>query len=280
MIVRIPKIVPETPAWADTFGVDVYGIFAGITVGEASQMLRWIEPGPFQMGSPESELGRYGDEGPRHEVTIPNGFWLGQTPVTQAFYQAVIGQNPSRFQGDTQRPVEKVNWDDVVAFCDRLNQLLSELGDLHARLPSEAEWEYACRAGTTEALYNGKELTSESGACPNLEELAWYGANSGNTTHPVAQKRPNDWGLHDMLGNVWEWCEDVWHDNYTGAPTDGSAWAGDGRDRVSRGGGWLSNARYCRCACRRRRGPGLRFVFLGFRLVLAVSVKEDIRPFS
>ncbi len=225
-------------------------------------------------------MGRWIAEGPQHKVTIPNGFWLGQTPVTQAFYEAVIGQNPSGFQGDTQRPVENVSWEDVVAFCDRLNQLLSELGDLHARLPSEAEWEYACRAGMTAALYNGKELTSETEACPNLAELAWYYANSGNTTHPVAQKRPNDWGLHDMLGNVLEWCQDAWHDNYTGAPADGSAWAGEGRFRVSRGGSWAHHARDCRCACRLYQGPGNRNHNLGFRLVLAVSVKEDIRPFS
>ncbi len=279
MIVRIPKIVPETPAWAETFGVDVYGIFAGVTVGEAPQLLRWIEPGSFQMGSPEGELGRWSGEGPQHEVTIRNGFWLGQTPITQAFYEAVIGKNPSGFQGDGRRPVETVSWHDAVACCGRLNQLLSELGDLHARLPSEAEWEYACRAGTTEALYNRQELTSESGACPNLDELAWYYANSGNTTHPVGQKLPNAWGLYDMLGNVWEWCEDVWHDNYQGAPADGSAWTGEGAGRVARGGGWANRARSCRCGLRFGWGPGSRSD-LGFRLVLAVRVKEDIRPFS
>jgi formylglycine-generating enzyme required for sulfatase activity len=279
MIVRIPKVLPETPAWADTFGVDVYGIFAGITVGEASQMLRWIEPGPFVMGSPTDERGRWSDEGPQHDVTVLNGFWLGQTPVTQAFYEAVVGLNPSRFQGDARRPVENVSWDDAVVFCDRLNRLLSEPGDLHARLPSEAEWEYACRAGTKMALYSDKDLTDET-TCPDVGELAWYHANSENATHPVGQKLPNAWGLYDMLGNVWEWCEDAWHDNYMDAPTDGSAWLGEGTLRVSRGGSWAYPARLCRCAYRNLREPGLRFDFLGFRLVLAVRVKEDIRPFS
>ncbi len=279
MIVRIPKIVPEAPVWADTFGVDQCGLFAGVTVGESPQLLRWIEPGKLLMGSPENEVGRWNAEGPQHEVTIPRGFWLGQTPVTQAFYEAVIGKNPSRFQGDGRRPVENVSWEDVVAFCAKLNELLSELGDVSVRLPTEAEWEYACRAGTTAALYSDKPLTSETGACPNLEELAWYSANSGSTTHPVGQKAANVWGLYDMLGNVWEWCEDVWHNNYEGAPNDGSAWGGEGRSRVNRGGSWANRARNCRCAFRGCWEPGNRFAFLGFRLVLAASVNEDIRPF-
>lgn len=280
MIVRIPKTVPAAPAWADTFGVDVYGVFAGITVGQASHMLRWIEPGRFLMGSPEGELGRFGDEGPQHKVSIADGFWLGQTPVSQAFYEAVVGQNPSAFKGDGQRPVECVSWDDAVAFCAKLNHLLAETGDLHARLPSEAEWEYACRAGTTAALYNGKELTTESGACPNLEELAWCDANSKGSTHPVGEKQPNPWGLYDMLGNVWEWCEDVWHDDYTGAPVDGSAWRDEGRYCVYRGGSWAVNAKLCRCAYRSRWGTGERDEDLGFRFVLAFRVKEGIRPVS
>jgi len=280
MIVRIPKTVPAAPAWADTFGVDVYGIFAGITVGEASQMLRWIEPGPFLMGSPEGELGRWSAEGPQHHVRVSNGFWLGQTPVTQAFYEAVVGQNPSHFQGDARRPVEQVSWDDAVSFCDRLNHLPSELGDLHARLPSEAEWEYACRAGTTAPLYSGKKLTSEYEACPHLDELAWYDANSKSTTHPVGEKAPNAWGLYDMLGNVWEWCQDDWHGSYEGAPADGTAWTGEGGNRVHRGGGWASFARYCRCACRFHWEPGDRNFNLGFRFVLAFSVMEDIGPSS
>jgi formylglycine-generating enzyme required for sulfatase activity len=280
MIVKIPAIVPETPAWADTFGVDVYGIYAGVTVGETTQLLRWIEPGRFVMGSPDDELGRWDGEGPQHQVTIGRGFWLGQTPVTQEFYEAVMGTNPSHFQGDGQRPVENVSWDEAVAFCERLNKIYPELYDAQVRLPSEAEWEYACRAGTKEALYNGKELTTEQGRCPNLDELAWYSANSESTTHPVGEKQPNRWGLYDMLGNVWEWCEDAWHGSYQGAPTDGAAWAAEGSSRVLRGGGWAFGARGCRCAYRINWVRGYRYSNLGFRLVLASKVREESGPFS
>ncbi len=280
MTVKIPAVVPETPVWADAFGVDVYGVYAGVTVGELTQMLRWIEPGRFTMGSPDGELGRFENEGPQHEVTIRHGFWLGQTPVTQDFYEAVIGTNPSHFQGDGQRPVENVSWDEAMGFCERLNQIYPELRDAHVRLPSEAQWEYACRAETTAALYSGQELTTESGHCPNLEELAWYDENSKDTTHPVGDRRPNPWGLYDMLGNVWEWCEDGWHGNYDGAPADGAAWAAEGSHRVYRGGSWWNHARGCRCAYRFGWVRGIRCYYLGFRLVLASRFKEDAGPFS
>ena len=283
MIVRIPKTLPETPAWADTFGVDTHGLFAGIRVGQASQILRWIEPDSLMMGSPEDELGRWDDEGPQHEVTIPHGFWLGRTPVTQAFYEALTGSNPSHFEGDLQRPVENVSWEDAVAFCEQLNGLLPRDGNTHARLPTEAEWEYACRAGTRSALYSGEPLTSETGACSNLDELAWYDENSKGQTHPVGEKTPNDWGLYDMLGNVWEWCQDEWHGSYEGAPKDGSAWYsedGEGRYRVYRGGSWANGARFCRCAYRYYWPPDGRNFSVGFRLVLAAQVNRGTGPFS
>lgn len=270
--VRIPKIRPPTPAWAETFGVDRHGLFAGISVNDVEHLFRWIEPGRFRMGSPEHEMGRDNDEGPPHDVRIPRGFWIGRTPVTQQFYEAVAGNNPSRFQGDALRPVERVSWQDTQQFCRALSDRLAEREDAVARLPSEAEWEYACRAGTTEFLYSRQELTSETGACPNLNELAWYGKNSGNTTHPVAQKAPNAWGLYDMLGNVWEWCEDTWHDSYVDAPEDGSAWiTGQGSLRVYRGGSWANRARRCRCASRNYWLPGDLGNGVGFRLVLSLS---------
>jgi eukaryotic-like serine/threonine-protein kinase len=147
------------------------------------------------------------------------------------------------------------------------------------RLPSEAEWEYACRAGTTAALYSGQELTAQ-GHCPNLGKLAWYDENSKGTTQPVGDKYPNRWGLYDMLGNVWEWCEDGWHGSYQGAPSDGAAWAAEASDRVCRGGSWASRARRCRCAYRNDWGRGFRNLFLGFRLVLASRFMEDAGPFS
>ena len=173
--------------------------------------------------------------------------------------------------------MEQVGWEDAKAFCTKLNALLSEFGPVEVRLPTEAEWEYACRAGSAAALYSGKELTSETGACPNLEELAWYDKNSEATTHPVGQKLPNEWGLYDMLGNVWEWCEDAWHDSYEGAPDDGSPWVDEekGEYRVYRGGSWFSNARNCRCASRIIWFPDDRLNYQGFRLVLAPRSTES-----
>jgi len=278
--VKIPAVVPDPPAWAGGFGVDCHGVFAELVLGEGIQVLRWILPGEFTMGSPEGETGRWPDEWPQHKVLIGQGFWLGETPVTQAFYSAVTDRNPSTFKGG-ERPVETFSWDDAQVFCRRLTELLSVGQQDRVRLASEAEWEYACRAGTTSGMYSGKELTSKTGACPNLDELAWYDGNSGRTTHPVKGKLPNAWGLHDMLGNVWEWCEDEWHDTYDGAPADGSVWEDDddaeeeGRDRVVRGGGWNISARYCRCACRFRAEPVGRGRVLGFRLVLAPRSAED-----
>ena len=278
MIVRIPDIQPASTAWADTAGVDRWGMFAGVIVDDVTHLFRWIEPGEFLMGSPDDEFGRWEAEGPQHRVEIKNGFWIGQTPVTQEFYQAVAGKNPSGIQGKPRHPVEQVNWDDAVAFCDELNQVLGE-DAVTARLPSEAEWEYACRAGTRSALHNGQPLTSERGQCPNLDEVAWYLKNSENTTHPVGEKSPNAWGLYDMVGNVWEWCQDGWHGNYNGVPTDGSAWDGEDGIRVFRGGSWANRARYCRCASRDRWLSGNRISYSGFRLVLSSSSSED-SPFS
>ena len=290
---RIPLAPPEPPTWAGGFGADRYGVFAELVLGEVVHRLRWIDPGRFDMGSPQGEAERYSDEGPVHGVRIDDGFWLGETPVTQEFYKAVSGANPSRFaEGPKEadkRPVEQVSSADARAFCERLTGLLPEPREDVARLPSEAEWEYACRAGTGGALYapygeeEGQELTSMDGRCPNLDRLAWYGENSGRTTHPVKGKLPNHWGLYDMLGNVWEWCEDHWHNNYDGAPEDGSPWVDEGAEggatRVVRGGSWFIIARNCRCAYRSRFEPGIRLVFLGFRLVLAPSSTRASVPF-
>ena len=264
--ITLPAVVPDPPTWAGGSGADRYGVFAELVVGEVTHALRWIPPGSFEMGSPEGELGRRSAEGPRHTVRVPRGFWLGETPVTQALYEAVTDANPSRFKEDPEaaprRPVEQVSWDDARAFCARLTALLPAPRDEQVRLPTEAEWEYACRAGTDAGLYSGKELTSERGACKNLDELAWYDENSGGTSQPVKGKAANPWGLYDMLGNVWEWCEDEWHDSYDGAPDDGSAWVddteGEGAARVVRGGGWVGVARGCRCAARDGWEPGSR----------------------
>jgi formylglycine-generating enzyme required for sulfatase activity len=290
-------------AWATRFGWDRFGLFADFEVGGVTFSLRWIPPGEFVMGSPEDEPGRYSDEGPQHRVTIGRGFWLGATPVTQGQYAAVTGDRPSRFElaGD-QAPVERVSWQDSRDFCRTLAEKVTDFDtELSFRLPSEAEWEYACRAGTTSALYTGPLTIKGERNGPELDSIAWYGGNSGVDyeggydssdwpekqyehnragTHPVGEKDPNPWGLYDMLGNVWEWCQDVWHDNYEGAPSDDSAWGVEGGSRVHRGGGWLNRARDCRCAYRGYWGPGDCSILLGFRLVLAPRATGDAGPFS
>jgi formylglycine-generating enzyme required for sulfatase activity len=243
-----------------------------------------IPPGRFQMGSPDSEPGRFRDEGPVHEVTIHQPFFLKATEVTQGEWEALMGNNPSYFAncGDSC-PVERVSWWDAVAFCNALSRKegLEECysltgcrgtpgeGDFECtgvtfaglsckgyRLPTEAEWEYAARAGTNTPYYIGT----------SPDDAAWYGDNSGGQPHPVGKKQPNAWGLYDMLGNVGEWVQDWYHDSYTGAPSEGSAWESPaGSDRVIRGGSWFGNARYVRAAYRNGAHPGGRAGSIGFR---------------
>ena len=196
-----------------------------LRVGDVTQRLRWIPPGRFRMGSPEDEEGRYPDEGPRHEETIASGFWMFDTPCTQALWEAVMGENPSDFKGP-DRPVESVSWDQCQEFLKRLN---ARCTGLELKLPSEAQWEYACRAGTETPRYR-----------EDLNEIAWYSENSQGETHPVGQKVPNDWGLYDTLGNVWEWCEDVWTEDYN-KKKEARALAASAH-RVIRGGSWLDDA--------------------------------------
>ena len=184
-----------------------------------------IRPGSFDMGSDKGQPA----EKPVHKVTLKKAFYIGKYEVTQEQWQAVMGGNPSGFK-DTKKPVDSVSWNACRDFAAKL----SEKTGRKLSLPSEAEWEYACRAGsTTEFCYGDGEA--------GLGEYAWYSANSGRMTHLVGQKKPNKWGLHDMHGNVWEWCEDVWHDAYEGAPTDGSAWVEGGnkyRDQGASGRCW------------------------------------------
>jgi formylglycine-generating enzyme required for sulfatase activity len=218
-----------------------------------------LPAGQFLMGSADSDFNARDNEKPQHQVQV-NSFAIGKYPVTQAQYQAVMGTNPSYFKNNPQNPVERVSWNDAQAFCQKLSQITGKT----YRLPTEAEWEYACRAGTTTRFYFGDDASQ-------LGDYAWYSANSQNTTHPVGQKKqPNAWGLYDMIGNVWEWCEDDWHDNYIGAPRDGSAWIKNGNDNRSllRGGSWGLNPNSCRSAIRNfnyRRD--YRFNNYGFRVV-------------
>lgn len=217
---------------------------------------------------------------------IECGLWLFDTPVTQALWSAVMGENPSRFQS-LERPVEQVSWRDAQGFIERINQ---RLRGLELELPSEARWEYACRAGSEGAIYSGElEAMGDSNA-PALDPIAWYSGNSGegfeleqgadlsfysdrqyvneqSGTREVRGKRPNAWGLYDMLGNVWEWTEDTYQEGYEGAPADGLAWLDKqgGAERVVRGGSWSAYARYVRAACRSGYDPGYRSGNIGFR---------------
>ena len=222
------------------------------------------------MGSPETEAGRYPDESPQHLVTISRGFWLGDTPCTQAQWQAVMGGNPSQFKDpyEPTRPVESVDWEQCRQFCARLRE---RVPDLDFRLPTEAEWEYACRAGTTSAFNDGSPCTVPDGKDPALDRLGWHGEGPEGKTHPVAKKPANAWGLHDMHGNVWEWCAD--HAEFTGNVATDTYVDGvvdpvsqEGAWRVVRGGSSWGRARYCRSALRFALEPGSRSRYLGFRL--------------
>ncbi|MEO1092449.1 MAG: SUMF1/EgtB/PvdO family nonheme iron enzyme [Pseudomonadota bacterium] len=215
-----------------------------------------IPAGEFLMGSPPDEKERYGDEGPQHRVSVPS-FALGRFPVTFDEYDhfcEIMGREKPEDAGwgRGRRPVINVSWQDADAYLS----WLSEVSGQAYRLPSEAEWEYACRAGTTTRFSFGDDADPKS---------LNYGGNVGETTE-VGSYSANAWSLHDMHGNVWEWCADGWHDGYEGAPTDGSAQLNvKGASRVVRGGSWLLEARGCRAACRLRFGPGDRLGDLGFR---------------
>jgi formylglycine-generating enzyme required for sulfatase activity len=218
-----------------------------------------IPGGTFQMGSEEDD-----DEKPIHTVTV-EPFFMGKYPVTQAQYEAIVGTNPANFKG-AKRPVEQVSWDDAIAFCTQLSQ---KTGKTY-RLPSEAEWEYACRAGTTTPFHFGDTITPD---LANYDGNYTYGdAPKGmyrEQTTDVGSFPANAFGLYDMHGNVWEWCADPWHDNYQGAPTDGAVWetGGDAAKRRLRGGSWYFNPVYCRSANRGSSAPVVRNLDVGFRVV-------------
>ena len=235
--------------------------------------LIWIPPGEFIMGSPGAEYGRYADEGPQHLVKITQGFWIGRTEVTQAQWQKVMGANPSRQQGD-DHPVEQVSWEDCTTFLEKLGTAIKEWPGqpLEFALPSEAEWEYACRAGTETALNNGANLTSLMGQCPQLDRVAWYSkAGSGGKTHPVRGKRANDWGLYDMLGNVWEWCRDGKRVYDPLAQTDPEF---QSKVYAARGGSVGDYARSCRSAARYSWAPEDKSFCLGLRVIARARQKD------
>ena len=225
----------------------------------------YIPSGSFVMGSPVGELGRSVDE-TQHEVILSKAFFMQTTEVTQKQWKDVMGTSPSSFSTCGENcPVENVSWDNAQSFITALNQL----GNGTYRLPTEAEWEYAARAGSTTAFANGQiTQTGDSPLAldPNLDLMGWYKGNADGSLHPVATKQANRWGLYDMHGNVWEWCEDWYDESYTGGPTNGSARAMSiGTYRVSRGGCWFSGGFRCRSAVRFWSFPDFRNDGLGFR---------------
>jgi formylglycine-generating enzyme required for sulfatase activity len=230
--------------------------FTEILPGNIKLEMIKIPAGSFLMGSADNDGSAYDDEKPQHRVNLQE-FYLGKYPVTQEQYQAIMGNNPSYCGNNPKNPVEQVSWNDAQEFCQKLNQKTGK----KYRLPSEAEWEYACRAGTQTRYYFGDDEKQ-------LGEYAWFSENSGSKSHPVGQKKPNNWGLYDMSGNVWEWCEDAWHKNYENAPTDGTAWNENHsvtKDRVLRGGSWVNGPGNCRSAFRSLSVN--RHSDLGFRVV-------------
>ena len=260
----LPDIFPES--WAHSYGQDRYGIWQGIFVNNIEVRFRWIPPGEFMMGSPEDEPERSDAEGPLHQVAFEKGFWLAETACSQELWQAVTGKNPSEFKKEGfEHPVENVSWDDANDFIDRLNSLVS---GLEARLPSEAELEYACRAGTDTPFWFGRELTPDKA---NYDGSNPYNngpkAKNRKKTVPVKFFEQNPWGLYQMHGNVWEWCLDRWHKNYDGAPDKGTVWEhGDSDSRIFRGGSWFNGGWNLRSASRSSRLHVTGYGSIGLRL--------------
>ena len=259
--------------------VNISGYITHRTPGSARQKIEdlgngiklemvYIPGGSFLMGSPDNEQGRYESESPQHEVIL-QPFYMSKYPITQEQYQAMMGNNPSNFKGEN-RPVESVSWHDAIEFCKKLSR---KSGKIY-RLPSESQWEYACRAGTTTPFYFGETITSELVNYNGNYPYAYAPKDKyREETTDVGSFPPNAFGLYDMHGNVLEWCQDIWHSNYNGAPTDGSAWetGGDSNKRLLRGGCWSSYSRNCRCARRGYDDAGIHFYSWGFRVVSSVS---------
>jgi formylglycine-generating enzyme required for sulfatase activity len=229
------------------------------TVPDLDLQMMPIRPGTFALGSEKGNS----IERPVTQVTITGPYWLGRNEVTQSQFEAIMKRNPATFKGK-DRPVEQVSWDDAMEFCRKLTERERAAGSLPAgyayTLPTEAQWEYACRAGTT-ADHAG-----------SLEDMGWYDANSAKQTHPVGEKQPNAWGLCDMHGNVWEWCRD-WYGSYPGGSVQDYTGPASGTTRVFRGGSWNGGAALCRSAFRNSGKPDLRNNRLGFRIALTSSAR-------
>ena len=294
---RAPPAGHWPPAWAVAWGDDRWGLWADLEVYDSSvsaqfgvgrlsesfvpsggmavvQRFRWIEPGSFLMGSPKTELERNSNEGPQHRVVLTQGFWLADTACTQALWLAVVGgENPSWFKGEDNLPVESVSWDDVMEkFMPKLQELLPE--GVEATLPSEAQWEYACRAGTKTPFSFGEQI--------NPDQVNYDGNHPYNggpkgqdrrKTVPVKALAANGWGLYQMHGNVWEWCFDDQRTYAEGETVDPLGAVGDG-PRALRGGSWGSLAGSARSAYHLRDERGFRDGRIGFRVALRLKPSQ------
>jgi len=259
---------PNPPAddfpapWAIAFGEDAFGLWQAFEIEGVRQVMRWMMPGRFSMGSPEDEAERIDDE-TLHSVTVSRGYWLAETTCTQALWQAVTGENLAHFDDDPQCPVEQVAWEDCQGLMAAINTHLGSGPRL--RLPTEAEWEYACRAGSKGPFSRGDSLTT---AQANYDGNYPYRGEKGEyreRTVPVLSFEPNAWGLFQMHGNVWEWCSD-WLGDYPAQPVIDPLGPAEGRKRVLRGGGWLNDGRRLRSAFRVAGAPGYRGRGVGVRL--------------
>ena len=257
---------PYPPEWADAWGIDERSPFPFVEfdLSPSTMMrLRWVPPGRFLMGSSAEEVERLENEGPQHWVQLSSGLWLAETPCTQAQWRAIMGKHPVGFADDEQRPVVQVSWEDCETFCKVLN---AQRQGMRARLPTEAEWEYACRAGTVTEFNLGTNVTPEQ---VNYDgNYPYVGGVKGQYRQkmvPAGTLAHNAWGLYEMHGNVWEWCAD-WFGPYAAEEQQDPAGAAAGQFRVIRGGGWYSFARSCRSAYRFRFEPGDRGDNLSFRL--------------
>jgi sulfatase modifying factor 1 len=254
----------EQPVWADVMGVDEYGVYADFSIKKVVQRMRLIMAGEFKMGSPLDEPERYEDE-ILHDVMLTRSFWLADTACTQALWQAVLGENPSSFKG-AERPVERVSWDDCREFIKKLNGIKS---GFHLRLPTEAEWEYACRAGTQTPFWFGENITPDQVNYDGNHPYA--GGTKGKYREETVEVKSlpcNGWGLYQMHGNVWEWCADRYGEYPTGNVMDPLG-PNDGAYRVERGGSWFSDGGDVRSASRDGGVPASRFSSTGFRLAQA-----------
>ena len=255
IVVTPVTVEPRASINVETITIDL----AGLPSGAKPLEMVLIQPGTFVMGSPPTEQDRGDDEGPQHDVTISQAFYLGRYEVTQAQWEAVMGGTPSYFSGNPDRPVDSVSWDDCQAYIESLNGL--DQGTF--RLPTEAEWEYACRAGTTTRFYWGDDPSNSE-----IIDYAWYTEYSGHRTHDVGQKLPNPWGLNDMSGNVHEWCEDTYGSYTSSAQTDPEG-PPPGNTPVVRGGHWYDSPGECRSAYRNWYGADHENPAFGFRVVVS-----------